>query len=187
MVESGSRTYIAFLRAINVGGRTVKMERLRELFAELGLDAVRTYIQSGNVFFRAAADLDRAALTRRIEAHLESALGYPVPAMLRTVDEVEALLALDPFAGVEVTPEVRLCVVFLSEPLPADLALPVASPKGDWEILAATDGAAFTVMRLRNGRLGANPATAFPKSYRGQGTSRFFHTTAKIAAAARKA
>ncbi|QKW19328.1 DUF1697 domain-containing protein [Kitasatospora sp. NA04385] len=180
-------TYIAFLRAVNVGGRTVKMDRLRELFAELGLEGVRTYIQSGNVFFR-TAETDRAALGARIEAALEAGLGYPVPVMLRTVEEVEALLALDPFAAVEVTEDERLCVLFLSEPLPEEVtaALPVASPKGDWEMIGATAGAAFVVMHVRNGRLNSNPATAFPTSYRGQATSRFFHTTAKIAAAARK-
>ncbi|MFJ1702177.1 DUF1697 domain-containing protein [Kitasatospora sp. NPDC088346] len=180
-----AQTYIAFLRAINVGGRTVRMERLRELFAELGLERVRSYIQSGNVFFDTART-DRAALTRRIEQHLETALGYPVPTMLRTVEEVEELVAAEPFAGVEVTPELRLCVVFLSEPLPDGLEFPVHSPKGDWDILGADPGAAYVVVHLRNGRLGTNPATAFPPNYTGQGTSRFFHTTAKIVAAARK-
>ncbi|GAA2741301.1 DUF1697 domain-containing protein [Kitasatospora cinereorecta] len=178
-------TYIAFLRAINVGGRTVKMERLRELFAELGLADVRTYIQSGNVFFR-TGEMDRAALTARIEAHLGEALGYPVPVMLRTVAEVAEIVERDPFAGVEVTPELRLCVLFLSEPLPAGTEFPVHSPKGDWDILDATSGAAFVVVHLRGGRLGTDPSTAFPAGYRGRATARFFHTTVKILAAARK-
>ncbi|MFJ1758284.1 DUF1697 domain-containing protein [Kitasatospora sp. NPDC088134] len=178
-------TYIAFLRAVNVGGRTVRMDRLRELFVGLGLADVRTYIQSGNVFFR-TAETDRAALTARIEAGLAEGLGWPVPVMLRTVEEVEALLALDPFAGVEPGEDKRLCVLFLSEPLPEGVELPAVSPKGDWEMIGATADAAFVVMHVRNGRLNGNPATAFPKSYRGQATSRFFHTTAKIVAAARK-
>ncbi|BAJ28142.1 MULTISPECIES: DUF1697 domain-containing protein [Kitasatospora] len=180
-------TYIAFLRAINVGGRTVKMDRLRELFAELGLEGVRTYIQSGNVFFR-TAETDREALVARIEAGLEAGLGYPVPVVLRTVGEVEAVLAAEPFAGVEPGEDKRLFVLFLSEPLPAEVRaeLPVVSPKGDWEMIGATPGEAFVVMHLRNGRLNGNPATAFPKSYRGQATSRFLHTTGKIVAAARK-
>ena len=40
--------YIAFLRAINVGGHTVKMDQLRALFEELGLSNVETFIASGN-------------------------------------------------------------------------------------------------------------------------------------------
>ncbi|WP_035805760.1 DUF1697 domain-containing protein [Kitasatospora mediocidica] len=181
-----AETFIAFLRAVNVGGRTVTMARVRELFGELGLADVRTYIQSGNVFFSAAAGTDRAALTRRIEAHLEQALGFPVPTMLRTVGEVEELLAADPFAGIELTAENRFCVVFLSEPLPADLELPRSTPKGDLEVIGATDGAAFVVAHIINGRPAGNPGAVFGKSYQGQGTARFLHTTVKIVAAAKK-
>ncbi|WP_030061932.1 MULTISPECIES: DUF1697 domain-containing protein [Streptomyces] len=189
-------TYIAFLRAINVGGRTVKMERLRALFAELGLGNVRSYIQSGNVFFttdeptdrpadRPGAGPARAALTGRIEEHLERALGYPVPVMLRTVDEVAGLLAAEPFRGVEVTPDVRLVVAFLSEPLPASLALPYRSPKGDVEVLGADAGAAYVVIHLQDGKWVTKDL--FGKAYQGSVTSRFLHTTEKILAAARKA
>ena len=49
--------YVAFLRAINVGGRVVKMERLRELFEELGLTNVETFIASGNVIFESRASV----------------------------------------------------------------------------------------------------------------------------------
>ncbi|MEU9041187.1 MULTISPECIES: DUF1697 domain-containing protein [unclassified Kitasatospora] len=185
-------TYIAFLRAINVGGRTVKMERLRALFAELGLENVRSYIQSGNVFFTtggsdggSATASDRAALTRRIEEHLERSLGYPVPVMLRTVDEVAELLAAEPFRGVEVTPDVRLVIAFLSEPLPAELAAPHRTPKGDVEVLGADPGAAYLVIHLRDGKWVTKDM--FGKVYGGSVTSRFLHTTEKILAAARKA
>ena len=81
-------TYIAFLRAINVAGRTVKMARLRELFAELGFANVRSYIQSGNVFFE-TDETDRALLTGMIAGHLLQALGYEVGVFLRTIPEVE--------------------------------------------------------------------------------------------------
>ncbi|PYC77811.1 DUF1697 domain-containing protein [Streptomyces tateyamensis] len=182
----GTTTWIAFLRAVNVGGRVVRMERLRELFGELGLTGVGSYIQSGNVFFRGEAGLDRAALTARLEQHLEQALGFPVPVLLRTVDEVAAVLAAEPFAGVEVTPEVRLNVVFLSEPLPAGLALPVTSPKGNLELVSATAGEAFVVWRIVNGRPPSGTDSVFGKEWRGHGTSRFLHTLEKILAAARK-
>ncbi|WP_030247421.1 DUF1697 domain-containing protein [Streptomyces sp. NRRL S-350] len=193
-------TYIAFLRAINVGGRTVRMERLRALFAELGLANVRSYIQSGNVFFTTDEPTDepaagpaaaptagpaRAALTRRIEEHLEQALGYPVPVMLRTVDEVAAMLAAEPFRGVEVTPDVRLVVALLSEPLPAGFPLPRRSPKGDVEVVGADPGAAYVVVHLQNGKWVTKDM--FGKAYQGSATSRFWHTMEKILAAARKA
>ena len=68
--------YVAFLRAINVGGHTVKMEELRRLFEAMGAANVETFIASGNVFFDSvgAADL----LERRLEAGLEKALKFPV-------------------------------------------------------------------------------------------------------------
>ena len=47
--------YVALLRAINVGGRTVKMDRLRVLFEEMKLQNVQTYIASGNVIFDSSA------------------------------------------------------------------------------------------------------------------------------------
>ncbi len=45
--------YVAFLRAVNVGGRTVKMDLLRELFAQLQFKNIETFIASGNVIFDA--------------------------------------------------------------------------------------------------------------------------------------
>jgi uncharacterized protein (DUF1697 family) len=47
--------FIAFLRAINVGGHTVKMDDLRQLFEALGFSGVETFIASGNVVFETNA------------------------------------------------------------------------------------------------------------------------------------
>ena len=174
--------YIAFLRAVNVGGRVVRMERLRALFGELGLAGVRTYIQTGNVFFD-TDEPDRAALTERIERHLEQALGYEVATFLRTVEEVEATIALNPFAGREITPDMRLTVVFTAQPFPADVPLPLLSPKGDVEIVHATPGEVFVIWYIRNGRP-PNPGPLLDRLLSGQSTSRFFGTTAKVLAAA---
>lgn len=61
--------YVAFLRAINVGGRTVKMDRLREIFESLGLGDVETFIASGNVIFRSRSTKPQA-LEKKIERSL---------------------------------------------------------------------------------------------------------------------
>ena len=190
-------TYIAFLREVNVGGRKAPMALVRELFAELGLRDVRSYIASGNVFFTlpesgsapgaGPGGADRSGLTRAIEERLRTGLGFEVPVMLRTVAELEAALLESPFDQVEVTPEVRLSVVFPSAPL-TGLTLPLRSPKGDWEVLGTsrTSSELFVVMRLENGRLGGNPIAGIEKNFDVLATARFFHTTAKILAAARK-
>jgi uncharacterized protein (DUF1697 family) len=177
-------TYIALLRGINVGGHTVTMARLRGLFAELGLANVRTYIQSGNVFFDGGTE-DRSVLRRQIEEHLHTALGYAVPVCLRTVKELERVLALDPFRGVAVTPAVRLSVTFLAEPATVDLPVPYQTPKGDFELVGKTGAELFVVWHLLNGRPG-NGFARIEKAVPVPSTTRFWHTTAKILEAASK-
>lgn len=176
--------YVALLRGINVGGHVVKMERLRELFAELGFARVRTYIQSGNVFFDSAEN-DRAALTQTIERHLHQALGYAVPVFLRTIPELEQVLALDPLRGEKVPPDQRLCIAFAARPIPRDLALPLWSPKNDTQILHATPLEALVVWYIINGR--PPVSQDFLEAALGSKvTTRFFHTTAKILEAAKQ-
>ena len=106
--------YIALLRAINITGRTVKMDRLRALFAELGLANVSTYIASGNVLFD--ADGAAEALETRIEAHLQDALGYAVTTFLRTPAEIAAVAEHKPFAAPEVEAAFGLMIAFLKRP-----------------------------------------------------------------------
>jgi uncharacterized protein (DUF1697 family) len=174
--------YIALLRGINVGGHTVKMERLREFFTELRFTQIRTYIQSGNVFFE-TAQTDRETLTQTIEQHLHKALGYEVPAFLRTIPELEQIVALDPFKHLNVTPDMRLCVVFTDKMIPNTLPLPFRSPKNDMEIVHTANHEAFVVWYLINGR---PPAAQGFKALGDRTTTRFFHTVAKILQAAKQ-
>lgn len=83
--------YIAFLRAINVGGRVVKMEALRAHFTELGCTNVSTFIASGNVIFDAKVQASR--VESKIEKHLRAALGYEVETFTRTPDQVRQVIA----------------------------------------------------------------------------------------------
>lgn len=174
--------YIALLRGINIGGHQVRMERLRALFEEVGLERVRSYIQTGNVFFDAPA-ADEVALAKKIEAHLEKELGWAAPVMLRTVDEVESIIALNPFKGVELTADKRFCILFSAQKMPVHLELPVVSPKNDAEIIGMTDREAFAVWHIINGKPPAN--TFFAKTLPKDATSRFYHTTIKILEAAK--
>jgi uncharacterized protein (DUF1697 family) len=83
---------IALLRGINLGRRRLKMDRLKELFEELRFADVGTFIASGNVLF-GAASRDRAALERKIERHLQAALGYEVDTFVRTAAELAEVVA----------------------------------------------------------------------------------------------
>ncbi len=107
--------YIAFLRAINVGGRVVKMDALRDLFSSLGLSNVETFIASGNVIFESRASA--GILEKKIETSLESALGYSVSTFLRTGAEIQAIASHQPFPPDLLQQAPTLAVGFLAAPL----------------------------------------------------------------------
>ncbi len=89
--------YVAFLRGINLGGRRIKNDDLRARFEELGFAEVTTFRASGNVIFGIEKGEGEVALAERIEAGLSEALGYEVPAFLRSAAEVGEIRAHDPF------------------------------------------------------------------------------------------
>jgi uncharacterized protein (DUF1697 family) len=107
--------YIAFLRAINVGGHVVKMDRLRKLFEGEGFTSVETFIASGNVVFDGAGRAD--ALERAIGTLLKDALGYEVATFVRTGAELRALAAHEPFSPAAIARALAFNVAFLSKPL----------------------------------------------------------------------
>jgi uncharacterized protein (DUF1697 family) len=104
--------YVAFLRAINIGGHIVKMADLRRYFADAGFADVETYIQTGNVIFTAEHD-DRDLLEQQIERHLETILGYSVATFLRTFPELEAIVAHQPFPAAEFEAGASMYIAFL--------------------------------------------------------------------------
>ena len=173
--------YIALLRAVNVGGRKVQMAPLRAAVEALGFERVATYIASGNLFFDAPR-ASKQALTEQLERGIRDAFGIEVPVILRTVAEVEAICALDPFGGVEVTDDVRLTVNFLAHSAPK-LDVPATSPKGGYELVHLTPTEAFLVVHLQKGRW---PNERWPEQVLGTSTTRFWHTTAKILETAKK-
>jgi uncharacterized protein (DUF1697 family) len=109
--------HIAFLRAINVGGRVVKMDRLRDILTSAGLRDVETFIASGNVIFRSGRRKP-SSLEDLIEQHLRQELGYEVDTFVRTPAEVAEIAAFNPFAD----EGVALMVAFLKTPPPAAAA-----------------------------------------------------------------
>lgn len=104
--------YVAFLRAINVGGHTVRMEELRRLFESIGAANVQTFIASGNVIFD-SPEKKKQKLERQIEAVLEAALKFPVATFLRSLPEVAAVAECPIFSPAEIEGAFALYVGFL--------------------------------------------------------------------------
>ena len=110
--------YIAFLRAINVGGHTVKMDVLRQQFEALGFSNVETFIASGNVVFETPARNTRT-LEKKIEQHLHAAWGYEVATFIRTAAGLSAIAQYQPFSPSALNSAQALNVAFLADALDA--------------------------------------------------------------------
>ena len=107
---------VAFLRAINVGGHVVRMERLRSLFEGLGFSEVETFIASGNVIFR-TGEKDTQSIEAQIARGLEEALGYEVATFIRTEAELAQIAAYEAFPQAQVEAATAYNIAFLHEPL----------------------------------------------------------------------
>ncbi len=116
--------FIAFLRAVNVGGTgKLPMSELRELCRSCGFAKVTTYIQSGNVVF--SSRLDGSKVKLRLESTLRERMGKPVGVCVRTPAELDAIIERNPFKQAEPN---RLLVMFLDRALQrnglSDLVIP---------------------------------------------------------------
>ena len=121
---------IAFLRAINVGGHTVKMDHLRQIFVSLGLAGVETFIASGNVVFE-APEQDAKRLEREIGRRLREALGYEVAVFIRTETELAHVAHYQPFPPPELEAAQALNIAFLSDALDEESSLKLMALKTD--------------------------------------------------------
>jgi uncharacterized protein (DUF1697 family) len=160
-----SATYLALLRGINVGGKNkVSMKDLTGMFVEAGCENVRTYIQSGNVVFRASPGVS-ARLPDLITTQIAKCFGYRTPVMLRTAEQLGDVISSNPFlkAGAD---EATLHVLFLADlpsPLSVDNLDPDRSPpdtfvvRGQEVYLQLPDGVART--KLTNGYFDSKLAT----------------------------
>lgn len=172
--------YIALLRGINVGGHTVKMDRLKDIFEDLGLFNVSTYINSGNIFFD--SDKNHNDLTASIEKQLTANLDFQAPVFLRTSEEIANIISSNPFKNSELTKDKRFCVVFTKDPIKLNRDLPILSTKKDMEIISVNKFEAFIVWHIINGR---PPAGKFTDGILpANNTTRFYHTLNKILTAA---
>jgi uncharacterized protein (DUF1697 family) len=119
---------VALLRAVNLGAtRRVSMPRLREVLTERGYGAVRTHLASGNVLLE--SPLLEAELAADLTAAIAEHFALDVPVVVRTADELAAVLAADPLGHVATDPA-RYGVTFYAEPLDADRVATLPAAEG---------------------------------------------------------
>jgi len=106
--------YIALLRGINVGkNNRIKMADLKTLLETMGLEKVKTYIQSGNVLFEAKDEALR--LSQRLEAEISKTFGFPVPVILRTAEEYKQIIRDCPYSMDSLKEGESIQLAFLAE------------------------------------------------------------------------
>ncbi|NML36827.1 DUF1697 domain-containing protein [Chitinophaga sp. G-6-1-13] len=141
--------YVAFLRAVNVGGRQVKMEALRALFEQAGLKNVKTYIQSGNVIFDSGSN--STALESKIEKLLEKNLGFDVPTCIRSVAEIQAVLDNNPYPGIVPDKDLQIYIAFLQTLPGKEAAAILETMQNDIETYRMNSREVYVLMKKNTG------------------------------------
>lgn len=132
--------FVAFLRGINVGGNNlIPMAELRASFGALGFDDVVSYINSGNLLFR-AKETDARRLERKIDAMLAKEHALPGRTVVRSHGEMARLIATIDRTWKKVSPDWRYYVLFLRHEIDAETVLDGLSPKRDIEELVYCPG-----------------------------------------------
>ena len=135
--------YVALLRGINVGGNNlIKMTALKACFEALGYQNVRTYIQSGNVLF-ITPDPDQTKLTGQIEDALSNTFSYSSRVVIRSHDEIKAIVAHAPPDFGNDPASYRYDVIFLKEPLTVAEAMQSVTTKDGVDRAYAGDGVLY--------------------------------------------
>lgn len=164
---------VAFLRAVNVGGRQVSMQKLAELFGDLGFPDAKTVLNSGNVLFSARSSAKK--LEALLEAETENRFGLSTSYFVRTGAEMSALVDANPFPRQARDDPARLVVFFLKDAPPAIEARKLISGYGGPEIVKLDGRHAYVYYPDGQG----NSKFKFPW----HGSARNWNTVLKIAGA----
>jgi uncharacterized protein (DUF1697 family) len=160
--------YVGLLRAVNVGGSgKLPMTALKQVCEAAGFASVRTYIASGNVVFESG--LDEASVRSRLMRGLQTAAGWPIPAIVRPREELAQVLAANPFAQ---APRNLTVVIFLDAPPPANALDRITGRRDEDVRLGAREIYVFYPGGQGDSRLKIPAAAA--------GTARNINTVAKL-------
>ncbi len=167
--------YVALLRAVNVGGTgKLPMAALVKICESVGFERVSTYIASGNVVF--CTSRSEREIKGLLEARLESHSGKPVAVLVRSTDEMQAVLADNPF---DESPGNRTFAIFLDKAPPGDA---LANARG---VTSERLALGRREIYVAYGERMANTKLVIPAAM--TGTARNMNTVAKLAAMAAEA
>jgi uncharacterized protein (DUF1697 family) len=173
-------TYVAFLRGINVGGnKPVKMDILKKFLEQSGFLNVKTLLASGNVVFE-SGETDVEKLVSEMEALLHNKFGFEIPVILRTTKEIQKIVDSDLFKKIQVTPETRLYITFLSEWPKSELTIPYESSDKNFKILEVVGREVVSVLTVTRDRGTIDGMNILEKMFGRKITTRNWNTVLKI-------
>jgi uncharacterized protein (DUF1697 family) len=173
--------YVALLRGIMPSNPNMQQAKLKGVLESLGFARVRPVLGSGNVVFE-SPERSAAALEARMEAAWPKQLGFSSTTIVRSRTELDRIIALDPYAGLEHRKETYLLVTFFKR-RPKLPFSPPFQPEGlPWRIVASGDRVIFNVIDTTTGQT-PNSMSWLDKSLGRQITSRTWKTVLRIRAA----
>ena len=178
-------THVAFLRAVNVGGRgLVKMTDLQKAFTAAGAKNVGTVIASGNVVFEAPGAL--GPLRERVVKNVRPLLGADPEIAFRTLPYLERMIAAAPFGALANDRTLKLYVLFLLREPKRLPAFPMTIPKEVIDVTGMYERDALVVSRRRPNGLYGFPGLWTEKELGVASTGRNWSTLLRIAKGRRK-
>lgn len=143
--------YVALLRGISPLNPNMRNDKLRDVFEELGFTNVKTVISSGNVIFETHSK-DSKKLEQMIENSILAQLGFTSTTIIRSREQLQALMEAKPFGEREHTKQTNLTVTFLKNKPAIELdSLRKIGDEG-YEILGMQDGAVYSVLDLTSAK-----------------------------------
>jgi uncharacterized protein (DUF1697 family) len=142
--------YVALLRGIAPSNPNMRQTKLKGVVEGLGFARVVPVISSGNVVFE-SPERSVAALEARLEAAWPARLGFTSTTIVRSRTDLERIVALDPYAGLEHRKDTYLLVTFLKRRTKVPVS-PFQKEGQPWRIVGATDRAIFSVIDTTSGQ-----------------------------------
>jgi uncharacterized protein (DUF1697 family) len=178
-------TQVAFLRAINVGGRAVvRMADVQSAFEAAGCSSVKTFIASGNVLFEAPEVTD--ALRTRIAANVGRLLGAEPVIVYRSMGDLERLVRAAPFGAMAGDARLKLYVAFAADKTKQRPRFPLVLPKEELEAIGMKNRDVLIVSRRKPNGMYGFPNNWIEKELGITSTARNWSTVTKIVERARK-
>lgn len=172
-------SFVAFLRGINVGGNAIiKMDELAKVFSSLKFKNVRTFIASGNVLFE-SSETDAKKIEAKIEKALLKAFAMKISVMVRTIKEIDSIVAKHSFGKKTTDGNWKLYVVFLKDEAAAAGKKVLTGISGEMETYSVSNREVYCALH-KNHPKPTFSGNFVEKHLKTAGTARNWNTINKI-------